>query len=350
MDSYKNIHPQFRLNGFHLTKDDLCKTTYDLIKEGNSYEKTVGLFISEWLDNSSEITLQTSGTTGQPKKITVRKQAMVDSALATGNFFNLNPQDTALCCLPVNFIAGKMMLVRAFVLGLDLDIVEPDSYPLKNIDKKYNFCAMTPMQTENSIEKLHLIEKLIIGGSKLNPDLEKKLLNLPVNSYETYASTETLTHIAARKTGERTFKLFPGITVSTDQRECLIIDAPRISNQKIITNDIVELKSKSEFLWLGRVDNVINSGGIKLFPEKTESLLADKIPYRFFIGGVFDSVLGEKSVLVIESEKYELPPDIFTHLDKYEKPKEVLFIPKFPETETGKIKRKEILNSIKTNQ
>ncbi len=348
MASYKNIHPQFRLNGFHLTKDDLLKVTYDLIKEGNPYDKTVGLFIAEWLDNNSEITLQTSGTTGKPKKITVPKQAMVDSALATGNFFNLQPKDTALCCLPVNFIAGKMMLVRAFVLGLDLDIIEPDSFPLKKITKKYNFCAMTPMQTENSLSKLHLIETLIIGGSKLNSDLEQKLLTLPINSYETYASTETLTHIAARKTGEKTFKLFPNITVSIDQRECLVIDAPRISKQKIVTNDIVELKSENEFLWLGRIDNVINSAGIKLFPEKIEGMLADKIPHRFFIGGISDSTLGEKSILVIESEKYDLPSDIFTHLDKYEKPKEVIFVPKFSETETGKIKRKEILKSIQS--
>lgn len=347
MNSYKNIHPQFRLNGFRLTKDELCKATFDLIKEGSSYEKTIGLFISEWLDNSPEITLQTSGTTGKSKKITFQKQAMVDSALATGNFFELKPEDTALCCLPVNFIAGKMMLVRAFVLGLNLDIVEPDSCPLKNIGKKYSFCAMTPMQVKNSIGKLHFIEKLIIGGSKLNSDLEKKLVNLPVKSYETYASTETLTHIAARKIGDKNFKLLPDIAISTDQRGCLVIDAPRISNQKITTNDLVELKSEREFLWLGRFDNVINSGGIKLFPEKIEALLAEKIPYRFFIGGISDSSLGEKSVLVIESEKYELPPDVFNHLDKYEKPKEIIFVPEFFETETGKIKRNDVLKNIK---
>lgn len=346
MISYKKVHSQFKLNGYHFTKDDMYVFAYNFVKEGNKYEKTLGLFILDWFDNSEHIVLQTSGTTGKPKDIIVQKQAMVNSALATGDFFGLNPDYKVLCCLPIDFIAGKMMLVRAFVLGLDMDFTEPNSEPLLHIHKEYDFVAMTPMQVENSIQKLHLIQKLIIGGSKVSNFLEEKLKPLSTESYETYASTETLTHIAARKIGENNFKLLPNISVSLDERECLVIDAPRISNEKIVTNDLAEIQSENEFVWLGRIDNVVNSGGIKLFPEKIENLLTKKIPHRFFLGGIPDTVLGEKLVLVIESEKYELPKNIFNKLDKYEKPKEVFFVPKFQETESGKIRRSEVLKRL----
>lgn len=346
MLNYKNVHNDFRLNGYHLTGEDMCRIAYNYIKDGTSYEKPLGLFILDWFDESPEITLQTSGTTGKPKNIVVAKQAMVNSALATGDFFELQPKDKALCCLPINFIAGKMMLVRAFVLGLDMDFEEPNAQPLQDIDTKYDFVAMTPMQVENSIEKLHLVRKLIIGGSKVSTALEKKLSEIPTEIYETYASTETLTHIAARKISEDTFKLLPNIAISLDTRGCLVINAPRISEDEIITNDLVELKSEKEFIWLGRFDNVVNSGGIKIFPEKIEPQLTHKISHRFFFGGIPDSVLGEKLILVIEAEKYELNPTVFDELDKYEKPKEVFFISKFTETPSGKIKRKEILDNI----
>src|SRR5690554_3979635 len=271
---------------------------------------------------------------------------MVNSALATGVFFDLHPKDKALCCLPVNFIAGKMMLVRAFVLGLEIDFAEPSAKPLLNNDKEYDFVAMTPMQVENSIEKLQQIKKLLIGGSKVNSSLEKKLLAIPTEIYETYASTETLTHIAARKISEDTFKLLPNIAISLDTRGCLVINAPRISEDEIITNDLVELKSEKEFIWLGRFDNVVNSGGIKILREKIEPQLTHKISHRFFFGGIPDSVLGEKLILVIEAEKYELNPTVFDELDKYEKPKEVFFISKFKETQTGKLKRSKTLSII----
>lgn len=349
MHIHKEIHRDFRLNDNHYTVEDMMQVACNYIKDGKDFQKPLGRFILDWFDNHPNITLQTSGTTGIPKQITVPKQAMIDSALATGRFFNLEPKDKALCCLPVNFIAGKMMLVRAIVLGLDLHFIEPTAFPLTNKHTKYDFVAMSPMQVENSIRQLDLVKKLIIGGSKVSKSLQEKLLPLATLSYETYASTETLTHIAARKIGEEYFKLLPGIKIELDPRGCLMIEAPRISMHKIITNDLVEITPENQFRWIGRVDNVVNSGGIKLSPESIEAKLTDKIPYRFFIAGVPDEVLGEKLILIVEAEEFTLAGNVFESLDKYEKPKEVVFMPKFLETESGKIKRKKIIKTILKN-
>jgi O-succinylbenzoic acid--CoA ligase len=155
--------------------------------------------------------------------------------------------------------------------------------------------------------------------------------------------TETITHIAAKKVGEKAFTVLPDVTISYDDRNCLVIHAPRISDEVIVTNDIVELINENQFVFLGRMDNVINSGGIKLIPEQIEEKLAGKIDVRFFVASKEDKELGEKVILVIEGEKQAIDDAIFADLDKYEKPKEIVFFPKFKETPTGKILRNETL-------
>ncbi|MGV3696258.1 AMP-binding protein [Flavobacterium sp.] len=341
--TYENVHNQFKLNGFHLDREDLCRVAYSFIKEGEDFEKPVGDFLLDWFDSRNFIEMQTSGTTGEPKTISVSKQAMVDSALATGDFFDLQPGNKALQCLPVKYVAGKMMLVRAMILGFDLEFVAPSSHPLDNVESEFDFVAMVPLQAQNSIPGLKKVKKMIVGGAAINNALEKQLLKLPTEVYETYGMTETITHIAARKLGEKAFTVLPNVTISYDDRNCLVIHAPRISPEVIITNDIVELVNENQFIFLGRMDNVINSGGIKLIPEQIEEKLAIKIHQRFFIASKPDHELGEKVVLVIEGEQQEFDNTLYESLDKYEKPKEVIFIPKFMETPTGKILRKETL-------
>jgi O-succinylbenzoic acid--CoA ligase len=344
--TYKNVHNYFKLNGFHLNKEDLCRVSYCLVKEGDEFEKSIGDFLLDWFDDKSYIDLQTSGTTGVPKMIRTDKQMMVNSALATGDFFELSPGDKALYCLPTKYIAGKMMLVRSFILGLDVDFVAPSSHPLTKNETKYDFAAMVPLQVENSLAGLKNIKKLIVGGAKMSKSLENSLLKEKTEVYETYGMTETVTHIAAKKIGEKAFAILPNIQISQNELNCLVVDAPKISHEQIVTNDLVELVNDHQFILLGRIDNVVNSGGIKLIPEQIEEKLAHGIHSRFFVGGIADTVLGEKLVLVIEGEKQPLKEHIYSLLDKYEKPKEVFYIDKFIETENGKIKRKEMLESI----
>ena len=341
--TYENVHNQFKLNGFHLDREDLCRVAYSFIKEGEDFEKPVGDFLLDWFDGKDYIEMQTSGTTGSPKIITVSKQAMVHSALATGDFFELQPGNSALHCLPVKYVAGKMMLVRAMILGLDLEFVAPSSHPLRNNEINYDFVAMVPLQAQNSIPELKKVKKIIIGGAAINKTLEKQLLKLHNSVIETYGMSETITHIPARKLGEKAFTVLPGVTISYDDRNCLVIHAPRISDEEIVTNDIVELANENQFVFLGRMDNVINSGGIKLIPEQIEEKLSGKVPQRFFIASKPDSELGEKVVLVVEGQKTDLAADLYEDLDKYEKPKEVIFVPKFKETASGKVMRKETL-------
>lgn len=343
--TYKNVHNHFKLDGIHLDREDLCTVAYSFIKEGEAHEKSVGDFLLDWFDDKSYIDLNTSGSTGTPKTIRVEKKSMLNSALATGDYFDLKPGNSVLHCLPTDYVAGKMMFVRAFILGLEMKFVAPSSHPLKNIDEVFDFCAMVPLQAKNSIEELKLrkVKKLIIGGVKIHKALEQKLAKLPVDIYETYGMTETITHIAAKKIGEEAFTVLPNVKVYVDDRECLVIDAKNISNEIIVTNDIVKIISDTQFVWIGRFDNVINSGGIKLMPEQIETKLSTLIPRRYFVSGEADTDLGEKLVLYVEGEPITIEKSVFNSLDKYEIPKDIVFIPKFKQTATGKILRNESL-------
>ena len=345
--THKNVHNQFKLNGYHLNYDDMCRVAYSFIKEGDEYEKHIGSFLLEWLDDDLYIEVETSGTTGTPKVIRLEKRAMIQSALATGDFFGLEPGNKALLCLSAKYIAGKMMLVRALILGLSLDITTVDGNPLAYNEEKYGFAAMVPLQVENSLDKLKQIKKIIIGGAPVSKTLAEKLKKKKINAFETYGMTETITHVAAKKVGEKAFVTLPNIILSKDERDCLVIEAPKIVSEKIVTNDIVEIISENEFIWLGRFDSVINSGGVKLFPEQIEIKLQDVISERYFIASLPDEKLGQKVILVLEGATKELPSTIFDALDKFEIPKEIYFVSQFVVTKTGKLNRLQTLEKIK---
>ncbi|MEZ4803029.1 MAG: AMP-binding protein [Gelidibacter sp.] len=349
--TYDKIHLKFKLNGNKYDHDELNEVAYSLIKEGEPYEKITGNFLLDWLDEKDYINVQTSGSTGTPKIIQLSKQAMVNSCIATANFLKLKPGNTALHCLPTNYIAGKMMLVRAMILGLDMDLVEPTSQPIFDYDKVYHFAAMLPMQLQSTLNYLHNVKILIVGGSSVSKHLIDLTQSIKTKVYATYGMTETATHIALKplnnKLQEPYFRVLPKVTVWQDERNCLVIDAPKVSKERIITNDIVKLHSPTEFEWLGRIDNVINSGGVKLFPEQIEEKLKGKIPHQFFMASMPDSLFGEELIIVLESDSDVLDTSVFEDLDKFEIPKHIYNVPKFKMTPTGKIKRSETLKLIK---
>lgn len=354
--SYKHIHPEFKLNGIAYGREVLKEVAYSLIKEGEAYETYIGNFLLDWLNKKSTIEVMTSGSTGTPKAIHLQKQQMVHSAVATGNYFNLQAGNKALLCLPVEYIAGKMMLVRAMVLGLEIDYVPSSSYPLAQIEKKYDFSAMVPMQLGNSIDKIEQVRTLIVGGAPLSQHLRRQVENKSIRVYETYGMTETSTHVAVREidtdsgSGSISFSALPNVHFTKDHRGCLIIDAPMISSEPVVTNDMIHLISETEFEWLGRYDNVINSGGVKLFPEQIEQKLAPFMDNPFFVAGIPDQELGQQLVLVIEgrsdSENTLGHLKKISALNKFEIPKAIYQIPEFKRTDTGKIRRKETLQLL----
>jgi o-succinylbenzoate---CoA ligase len=358
---FVKVHNKFKLNREHYNHTQLREVAYSFVKEGKLYERVLGDFLLDWLDDNDYAVVKTSGSTGQPKKIKLQKQAMVNSAIATGDYFGLEPGFTALHCLPVDFIAGKMMLIRAIVLGLELEVIKPSSYPLQNMLKNYDFCAMVPMQLQNSVKKLYKIKTVIVGGGRVSLSLQEKLQDISTKVYATYGMTETITHIAGKQLnvvsslrGETTkrsvashYKTLPNITISQDKRDCLVIVAPQLNNKAIVTNDIVKLYSETEFEVLGRYDNMINSGGIKMFPEQIEAKLSGKINQRFFIASEKDKTLGEKLILVLEGESKNLETKVFEGLDSYEVPKQVYAVTQFNETSTGKIQRAKTLKLLK---
>lgn len=323
------------------------------------FEKKVKIFLEEWFSEKTEVNVQTSGSTGVPKIFEIEKKKMINSAVMTCNFLGLKEGDSALLCLPVEYISGKMMIVRSIERKLKLKIAEPSLKPVENLDEEIDFCAMTPLQVENSLEKLHLIKNLIIGGAAVSESLKSKILQMNLSSsnriFETYGMSETLSHIGLKQLmpeQEDYFTVFENVSISLDDRGCLKIFAPNVNADELQTNDLVDIRNEKQFKFLGRIDNVINSGGAKIFPETLETLVKKELPNEAVFIGLPDDSLGQKLILIIEGNKsdeviktvMEIPFD-----KNFHKPKEIIFISEIPRTPNGKVNRMELYKSININ-
>ncbi|SMP17238.1 AMP-binding protein [Chryseobacterium profundimaris] len=316
----------------------------------NEFEKKVKSFLEHWLSDEKTVLVQTSGSTGIPKIFEIEKSKMMNSAEMTCNFLGLKEGDTALLCLPVEYISGKMMVVRSVIKNLILNVTEPSLRPLQNVDHEIDFCAMTPLQVENSLDELHWIKNIIIGGAAVSESLKNKIFNTLGSKgsqriFETYGMSETLSHIALKQiypVSEVFFTAFENVDISTDERGCLRICAPQLNAEVLQTNDLVEIKNNNQFRFLGRIDNVINSGGAKIFPEQLEALVKKEIPNEVVFTGREDERLGQKLILVIEGQKSQGIIDKIVAIPfekSFHRPKEIIFIEKIPRTPNGKIDR-----------
>lgn len=338
------INSSFRLNGKAYSQDSLCKHAQIWVTSSDEEQQALGKFILDWFSDNEHIALHTSGSTGKPKEIQLPKTAMYASAVRTAVFFKLSEGDSALLCLPIRYIAGKMMLVRALVLGLDLDIIPPKTK--LHIEKNYTFAALVPLQANASFDLLGKFKTVLIGGAPIPTELRKRIGKTHSHCIETYGMTETLTHVATRtiKDVDKPFKAMPGIGFWTDENGCLVIEVPYLPLSPIVTQDIVSLEDDDTFKLLGRRDWVINSGGMKIFPEALEEILAPYMKFPFFFTTMPDEELGEKLVLLTEappSKKAAIMAIAQQHLgtNKYHIPKAVICIAAFKYTAAGKIDR-----------
>ena len=328
-------------------------------------------FLSEWNNDNDRVLVHTSGSTGKPKPMMVEKKRMLNSARITCDFLGLKPGDSALLCMSLDYIAGKMVVVRSIERHLHLISVPPSGHPLKDVNKEITFAAMVPMQVYNTLqvpeerERLCHIRHLIIGGGAIDAALEKELKSFPGNIaiWSTYGMTETLSHIALRRiNGDEAsewYQPFDSVHISQTEEGCLVIDAPQVCAETLVTNDIVEIEpyiynkvEKLRFRIKGRKDNVICSGGIKIQIEEVETLLKPHLEKTFMLAKKKDGKFGEIAVLLSEDEDIKRVEATVRRLlsDESEKssdhkkykywiPKEFRYVEHLPLTETGKPKR-----------
>ncbi|GAB3901729.1 AMP-binding protein [Larkinella knui] len=295
---------------------------------------------------------------------------MVASARLTGHTFGLKPADHALACLNVDYIAGIMMLVRGLELGLSITVVEPSSNPLQPFhadSEPFQFAAFVPLQLHTLLDEaghslpiLNKMKAILVGGAAVDRTLSERLQAVEAPVFSTYGMTETVSHIAIRRLNgpERTevFRVLAGVTIGVDDRNCLFINSAATDYETIQTNDVIELIDESHFRLVGRADSIINSGGVKIQPEKVEEVIAtilaqEPIKARFFIAGIPDERLGQQVVLFIEGNEW--PADRMEIIKKaiqravgpYAVPRKDVPLSVFKETPTGKVDRKSIVST-----
>ncbi|MBN2275551.1 MAG: AMP-binding protein [Bacteroidales bacterium] len=342
-----------------LLPDELALFSRQQLDKGNLplWEKKIFSFILDFLDPSDHIIQESSGTTGMPKKLKIRKEAMIFSARLTAKEIGLQQGRLALLCLPVNYIAGKMMIVRALTTGMMLKWIEPSALPAITSDEKVDFCAMVPLQVYNLLEKgypVSHIKNLIIGGSSISSTLENLLKDMPSRIYETFGMAETCSHIALRRISgsdaKPWFTALPGVKITTDSHSCLVIEAPFLP-EPVVTRDVVEIRNKTDFIWKGRVDYIINSGGVKINPEITEKIIGDVLDHEVYLVGVPDDKLGQKIVMAAlfhysSGEKEKVIQKLKEILPAHHAPSEIIDLSSFPRNSAMKVNRIELLQQV----
>ncbi len=341
------------LNGQQISSAEIFRHTSEMMINSSipEWEKDLYLFLNEWFSDSDFVLAQTSGSTGEPKQIELPKSVMIKSAERTIEYFELKKNDRLLLSLPCNYIAGKMMVVRAIVGQTNLITIDPtDDFDILTTEK-FDFGAMVPNQVFKILkqpsgkEKLQNIQNLLVGGSAISTGLENIIGTLSNRVVSTYGMTETASHIAIRElSGDRKSEYYHclhDISVSLNENECLQIHLSEMAGP-LQTNDLADLQSDKSFRILGRADSVIISGGIKYSPEAIEKKLEQIIHQRFVISSVPDEKLGERLTLVIEGKPFNtkiLKQQIAAILSPFEQPKTISFLNKFQETTSGKIIR-----------
>ncbi len=336
----------------------------------NEYFRRVIDFIKYWESKPEFLEIKTSGSTGEPKIIQLSRNQILASVKQTQKAFNITSEDQLICNLNLDYIAGKLMIIRALELKCDLIIIEPCADPFLNIDKMdymirqkshRNFMAFVPLQleamlkNEKSISLLNTAKSILIGGAALNPNLQEKAKTIKTPVYLTYGMTETVTHVAIQNVKEEDeFQVLDGIEIKTDQRNCLMIKGKTTNNEWITTNDLVTVSGKKSFKLIGRIDEIINSGGAKINPEEVNRIAQQYYPESFAYGRK-DEKLGEKVVLFVKSavkdEDYNSKLKLMrAQLPKFAVPKEVYFLKEFKQTKTGKTDKKQTANAYFNHQ
>lgn len=346
---YNEIN-QIKIAGATYHKEAFAGNNTPAFAEESPFLRELYLFLKEWFSESPTLRVHTSGSTGTPKERVVRKEQMLQSAKLTCEFFGLKENDSVLLCLPLTYIAGKMIVVRALYAGLDLFPVEPSGNPLAGANRPFDFAAMIPLQAYNALrqqkerQRLAQIRYLIIGGGAIDDALEKELAGFPNAIYSTYGMTETLSHIALRRISGTEADAFytplRNVALTLSEDNTLVVDAPLVSDEKLTTNDIADLRPDKRFRILGRTDNTINTGGIKVQIEEVEQALRPYLSGHFAVTSVPHPQLGEAIILLTEQPASEpLRQTIRKHLPRYHQPLRICRVPSIPQTGNGKTDR-----------
>ncbi|MEO8068101.1 MAG: AMP-binding protein [Flavobacteriales bacterium] len=355
-----NTFQRIAINGRTLEGQAIIDAATHIRQENQkaAWTRSLEALLTDLVLHSGPLAVHTSGTTGEPKLLKLPRKDLIASARLTASTFKLHNGDRVLLCLPCEYIAGKMMVVRAFVIGLDLHVVEPGGSLLDRTksDDRFRFAAMVPQQLHRAVlEDRSRVERLfdtvLLGGGPVSEALIEDLQGLSTRVFHSYGSTETVTHVAVRQLNraERSnmFTALGDVTFGSDERGCLIINTPHLSVKEHVTNDVADLLDNRHFRWLGRYDNVILSGGLKIFPEQLEAKTAGIVPYPHYFTSYPEDSLGQAVMLVLELDEpaeeivQEVLDKVKEVLSQYELPRRIMARRSFARTTSGKVIRTE---------
>lgn len=337
-----------------LSESQLLKLAAVFCANENSWQQSLGDVLTQWFNKEIFISAQTSGSTGKPKQIKLDKNAVKNSALRTASFFGFEAKQNVLLPMDCKYIGAKMVIIRALLTKQTVTVVPPTSNLCPYLNRKFDFCAMVPLQFENTFQsnpkKLNNISTVLLGGAAISHSIETSCNQLSSSVYASYGMTETISHVALRKieNDQPYYFPLPGVTIRADVADCLVINDTATQTHQLHTHDIIEFGADGRFKIMGRKDWVINSGGVKISPEPIEQILSKSLNQQIFCSSISHNTLGQQLVLCINEKAIAIHQlkDAIEHLPKYHQPKKVALVYEFPLNDASKIDRLKLKNWI----
>lgn len=306
------------------------------------------------------LVVHTSGTAGLPKLVQFERRA-IDAAVAASAFaLEATPRDRWVCCLPLAHVGGMLVLMRGVLLEAPVSVHPTFDPRLVGAEEGASFISVVPTMLARLLDagvELARFRGILVGGAHLSPDLRERADRAGAPVIETYGLTETCGGVVYDG-----FAL-PGVEMRIDDDGGIQLRGPMLMRGYrfdaratsvafteggwLRPGDAGEIDAEGRLHVVGRIDDLINTGGEKVWPQEVEGALREhpKVA-EVGVGGRLDPEWGQRVVAFVVPTDAAEPPTLdelraftATRIARHKAPRELVLVDELPRTFSGKLRR-----------
>jgi O-succinylbenzoic acid--CoA ligase len=302
--------------------------------------------------------MHTSGTGGAPKLVELERSA-IDAAVSSSSLaLSATAADQWLCCLPVAHVGGLLVVLRAVLLGAPVVVHDRfDARAVAGVDAR--FTSLVPTMLRRLLDArvdLRRFRAILVGGAALSDELRERAFDAHATVVETYGLTETCGGVVYDG------RPLPGTEVRTadegiELRGRTLMRGYRLDPERTAASftadgwlrpgDAGEVDADGVLHVLGRVDDLIESGSEKVWPQEVETALATHPRVAdVAVAGAPDPEWGERVVAFVVPADPARPPtleELRDHVSatiaRFKAPRGLVLVESLPRTSSGKLCR-----------
>ena len=306
------------------------------------------------------VVIPTSGTGGVPKLVEFDRHAVDAAVAASALALGATPHDRWLCCLPLAHVGGLLVLLRGVLLGAPVTVHARFDVGAFDAVRDAAMTSLVPTMLVRLLDAevdLSRYRAILVGGAYLPPEIRRRAEDAGARVIETYGLTESCGGVVYDG------RPLPGIEIRIDDDGGIDLRGPTLmlgyrfdpeGTRSAFTEDgwlrpgdAGEVDADGRLHVIGRVDDLINSGGEKVWPDEVErSLRSHEKVAEVGVGSRPDREWGQRVVAWVVPRDAADPPsleELRDHvariLPRHKAPRELVLVEHLPRTSAGKLRR-----------